>query len=243
MVKGKTKIHRKLDLSRLPTHLGIIMDGNGRWATKRGLPRNLGHKAGCENIKRIIQNVYDLGIKHLSFFAFSTENWKRPQEEIDGIFGVVRDYLDEDGEEFVQKGIRVIACGDLTKLPNDLVEAFRKVEARTKNCNDMVLNLAVNYGGRDEILRAVNLAIKDGALLQSHHDFAKFLDTAQLPDPDFIIRTSGEMRLSNFMLWQMAYSELYFTQTYWPSFSNRELQQAIISFQNRKRRFGGIKNN
>ncbi len=243
MVKGKTKIHRRIDLSRMPTHLAIIMDGNGRWATKRGLPRNLGHKAGCENIKRIIQNVYDLGIRHLSFFAFSTENWKRPQEEIDGIFSVIRDYLKEDSNEFPERDIRVVGCGDLSKLPSDLVDAFRKVEEKTKSCTTMVLNLAVNYGGRDEILRAANLAMKEGAPLNSHQDFAKFMYTANLPDPDFVIRTSGEMRLSNFMLWQMAYSELYFTPTYWPSFSNKELQRAIISFQSRKRRFGGIKNN
>lgn len=240
MSAGKIKINKHLDLTRLPEHIAIIMDGNGRWATHRGLPRNMGHKAGCENLKRIIQHIYDLGIKYATFFTFSTENWKRPKEEIDGIFNIVRDYLDEDGEQFLEKGARVIVSGDYTKLPKDLVDSIERIVNKTKNCDKFTLNLAINYGGRDEILRGVNKAIKEGKELSSPKEFSDLLYSANLPDPDFIIRTSGEMRVSNFMLWQMAYSEFYFTKTYWPSFSEKDLQKALIDFQRRKRRYGNI---
>ena len=240
MSAGKIKINKHLDLTRLPEHIAIIMDGNGRWATHRGLPRNMGHKAGCENLKRIIQHIYDLGIKYATFFTFSTENWKRPQEEIDGIFNIVRDYLDEDGEQFLEKGAKVIVSGDYTKLPKDLVDSIERIVNKTQNCDKFTLNLAINYGGRDEILRGVNKAIKEGKELSSPKEFSDLLYSANLPDPDFIIRTSGEMRVSNFMLWQMAYSEFYFTKTYWPSFSEKDLQKALIDFQRRKRRYGNI---
>ena len=240
MEARKIKISKQLDLNRLPKHIAIIMDGNGRWATKRGLPRNMGHKAGCENLKRIIEHIYDLGISCATFYTFSTENWKRPQEEIDGIFNVVRDYLDEDGDSFVQKDARVVVSGDYSKLPQDLVDSISRIIQKTKNCKTFTLNLAINYGGRDEILRGVNSAIENGQKLDSAADFAKLLYNADLPEPDFVIRTSGEMRLSNFMLWQMAYSELYFTKIYWPSFTEKQLQKALIDFQKRKRRFGAL---
>lgn len=240
MFAGKIKINKHLDLSRLPAHIAIIMDGNGRWATRRGLPRNMGHKAGCENLKRIVQHIYDLGIKYATFYTFSTENWKRPKEEIDGIFSIVRDYLDEDGDSFLERGARVVVSGDYTKLPSDLVDSISRIVEKTKNCDKFTLNLAINYGGRDEILRGVNKAIESGEKLESVDDFSKLLYSSELPDPDFIIRTSGEMRISNFMLWQMAYSEFYFTKTYWPSFSEKDLQLALIDFQRRKRRYGSI---
>lgn len=240
MEARKIKISKQLDLNRLPKHIAIIMDGNGRWATKRGLPRNMGHKAGCENLKRIIEHIYDLGISCATFYTFSTENWKRPQEEIDGIFNVVRDYLDEDGDSFVQKDARVVVSGDYSKLPQDLVDSISRIIQKTKNCKTFTLNLAINYGGRDEILRGVNSAIENGQKLDSTADFTKLLYNADLPEPDFVIRTSGEMRLSNFMLWQMAYSELYFTKIYWPSFTEKQLQKALIDFQKRKRRFGAL---
>lgn len=240
MEAKKIKINKHLDLSRLPQHIAIIMDGNGRWATKRGLPRNMGHRAGCENLKVIVEHIYDLGIKCATFFVFSTENWRRPKEEIDGIFNVVRDYLDEDGDDFVAKGAKVVISGDYTKLPEDLVAAFDRIIEKTKNCDKFILNLAVNYGAKDELLRGVNKAIKEGKVLESPADFDKFLYTADLPDLDFVIRTSGEMRLSNFMLWQLAYSELYFTPIYWPAFKPKDLQNALIDFQKRKRRFGAV---
>lgn len=237
---SKIKLNKRLDLGRLPTHIAIIMDGNGRWATKRGLPRNMGHKAGCENLKNIVEFIYELGIKYATFFTFSTENWKRPKEEIDGIFNVVRDYLDEDGEEFVKKGAKIVVSGDYTKLPQDLVDAINRILEKTKNCNKFVLNLAINYGGRDEILMGVNKAIQAGKELQNNQEFSKLLYNSDIPDPDFVIRTSGEMRVSNFMLWQMAYSEFYFTNVYWPSFTEKDLQKALIEFQKRKRRFGAV---
>ncbi len=236
----KIKINKHLDLSRLPQHIAIIMDGNGRWATKRGLPRNLGHKAGCENLKKIVEHIYELGIKCATFFVFSTENWRRPKDEIDGIFDVVRDYINEDCEEFTQKGAKIVISGDYKKLPADIVEAFDKVIDRTKDCDKFTLNLAVNYGARDELLRAFRLAKEDGVELNSSQDLEKYLYTAGLPQLDFVIRTSGEMRLSNFMLWQLCYSELYFTKTFWPSFKPKELQKALINYQNRKRRFGAL---
>lgn len=240
MVLGETKVYRKLDLTKLPKHIAIIMDGNGRWATHRGLPRSLGHKAGCENIKRITRNIYDLGIGVVTFFAFSTENWKRPKEEIDNIFNLIREYVNESLDEFIEKDVKITFCGDYKKLPKDIVSAFEKAIKKTKNCKKFVINFAVNYGGRDEILRAVNKAIKNGKTLDEK-GFKDLLDTKDLIDPDFIIRTSGEMRVSNFMLYQMAYSEFYFCKTYWPSFSNKDLQTALIDFQKRKRRFGDIK--
>ncbi len=240
MAADKLHILKQLDLSRLPTHIAIIMDGNGRWATKRGLPRNMGHKAGCENLKRIIEHIYDLGIKYATFFTFSTENWKRPQEEIDGIFNIVRDYLNDNAEEFLRRGARVVISGDYTRLPQDLVNSIENIVKKTKDCDKFTLNLAINYGGRDEILRAVNEAVKLGKPINSAEEFKKLLYSSDLPDPDFVIRTSGEMRVSNFMLWQMAYSEFYFTKTYWPAFSKKDLQLALIDFQKRKRRFGSI---
>lgn len=240
MEAKKVKINKRLDLARLPQHIAIIMDGNGRWATRRGLPRNMGHKAGCENLKVIVQHIYDLGIKCATFFVFSTENWRRPKEEIDGIFAVVRDYLNEDGDDFVKKGARIIVSGDYKKLPADIVETFEHLIDKTKDCTKFTLNLAVNYGARDEMLRGINMVVREGKELASPDEFEKYLYSSGLPPLDFVIRTSGEQRLSNFMLWQLAYSELYFTRTYWPSFSPKELQLALIDFQKRKRRFGAV---
>lgn len=236
----KVKINKHLDLNRLPQHIAIIMDGNGRWATRRGMPRNFGHKAGCENLKKIVEHIYDLGIKCATFFVFSTENWRRPKEEIDGIFNVVRDYINDDGDDFVRRNSKVVISGDYKKLPSDIVEAFDNLIEKTKNCKSFTLNLAVNYGARDELLRAFNLAREAGVELKTAQDLEQYLYTADLPDLDFVIRTSGEMRLSNFMLWQLGYSELYFTKTYWPSFTPKELQKALIDFQKRKRRFGAV---
>lgn len=238
----KIKISRKLDLHRLPQHIAIIMDGNGRWAKRRGLPRNMGHKAGFENIKRIVEHLYNLGIKYVTFFTFSTENWKRPQEEIDGIFNLVRNHLQDEKEvqKFLDNDIKLMTMGDISKLPNDLYQKLIETTQKTQNASKMVLNLAINYGGRDEIVRAVNLAIEKGEKVQSSKDFEQFLYSKDLPEPDFVIRTSGELRLSNFMLYQMAYSEFYFTKTYWPDFNEKELQRALIDFQKRKRRFGAV---
>ena len=238
----KHKISHKLNLNRLPRHIAIIMDGNGRWAKRRGLTRNMGHKAGFENVKKIVEHAYELGIKFLTFFTFSTENWKRPQAEIDGIFDLVRNHFKNEDEvnKLIDNGIRVTTMGDITKLPEDLYKKLLEVKEKTQDGNKLTLNLAINYGGRDEILRAVNQAVKVGECLEKEEDFAKYLYTDSLPDPDFVIRTSGELRLSNFMLYQMAYSELYFTKVFWPSFGKKEFEKALIDFQNRNRRFGAV---
>lgn len=237
---AKIKINKLLNLERLPNHIAIILDGNGRWATKRGLPRNAGHKAGCENLKKVVQHIYDLGIKSTTLFLFSTENWKRPQEEIDGIFKLVDKYLTDEVENLVKNGAKVTILGDYRKLPENLVKTLDEILVKTADCKTARLNLAINYGGRDEILRAVNKAIKDNKEIISEQDFEKLLYSSDLPPLDFVIRTSGELRLSNFMLWQMAYSELYFTKTLWPDFSPQELQLALINYQRRKRRFGKV---
>lgn len=240
LFKRKHKDCAELNKNKLPNHLAIIMDGNGRWAQRRGLPRNLGHKAGCDNIKRITNSVNNLGIKFLTYYAFSTENWKRPKDEIDGIFNLVRQYIKSTADEFLKNNIRVVSIGDITKIPEDLYLELQKIAEKTKACSGMTLCFAINYGGRDEILRAVNKAIENGKKLAGVEEFASLLDTAEMPDPDFVIRTSGEMRLSNFLMFQMAYSELCFTRTYWPDFSEKELIECIINFQSRNRRFGGL---
>lgn len=239
----KLKVNRKLDLHKLPQHIAIIMDGNGRWAKRRGLPRSFGHKAGFENIKKIVEHIYKLGIPYVTFFTFSTENWKRPQDEIDGIFNLVRDHLNNEKEvqRFLDNDIKLVTMGNLAKLPSDLHNKIVEVAQKTQNAKKLTLNLAINYGGRDEILKAVNLAINDGKILNSSKEFEKYLYSKDLPDPDFVIRTSGELRISNFMLYQMAYSEFYFTKTYWPDFRPKQLEAALIDYQKRQRRFGAVK--
>ena len=236
----KPIINKRLNLERLPKHIAIILDGNGRWATRRGLPRKVGHKAGCDNLKKIMEHVYELGIYSVSLFLFSTENWKRPQDEIDNIFNIVNDYIDDGEKELVEKQVKVVVSGDYTKLPENLSNAIASIVEKTKDCNKRILNLAINYGGRDEIVRAVNLALKEKRESVTTQEFEKLLYAQELPPLDFVIRTSGEMRLSNFMLWQIAYSELYFTRTLWPDFSPKELERALIDYQRRKRRFGNI---
>ena len=239
----KNKFNKKLNLQKLPQHIAIIMDGNGRWASRRGLPRNMGHKAGFENIKKIVEHIYKLGIKVVTFFTFSTENWKRPQEEIDGIFNLVRNHLKDDKEvqRLIDNDIKLTTMGDISKLPEDLYNKLTEVQQKTQNAKKLVLNLAINYGGRAEILRAVNEIVKSGKGVKTAEEFASYLYSASLPDPDFVIRTSGELRISDFMLYQMAYSEFYFTKTYWPDFSTKQLEKALIDFQKRKRRFGAVK--
>ena len=240
MKDNKLKLTSRLNLDKLPTNIGIIMDGNGRWATRRGLPRSAGHRAGISTMRKIVAFASDLGIKYVTVFACSTENLKRPKNEVDAFFELMREYLNEDTKQFTDKGIRVCFIGDYETLPKDLVDgANRGVEA-TKHCIGMTLVLAVNYGGRDDIVRAVNKAVKAGKQV-TQESFANLLYTTNIPDPDLVIRTSGELRISNFLLYQMAYAELFFTKTLWPSFSTKEFQTAICAFQRRTRRFGKLK--
>lgn len=223
---------------KLPEHIGIIMDGNGRWALKRGLSRLIGHKNGVEAVRKTIRYASDIGIKVLTLFAFSTENWKRDKNEIDGIFNIVEEYLETDLEEFKNREIKLRTMGDISKLPKKIYQKLIDYTKQTSNNNGLILNIAINYGARDELLRACNHLIKKGKTA-TFDDLKNNLYSSDLPDPDLIIRTSGEMRLSNFMLFQSAYSELYFTKSYWPAFDVRQFNKALIEYSKRDRRFGG----
>ena len=234
-------MQKELVEDNLPKHIAIIMDGNGRWATRRGLPRNLGHKAGIKAIEKTIDAMIKFQIPILSLFAFSTENWKRDKKEIDGIFSLVRDYISQNKEAFLKKGVRVLSMGDLSPFPEDLVTSLNDVQEKTKENKRLILNLALNYGGRRDIVRAVNQVIQDKKSKIDEKEFEKYLYSYPLPDPDLVIRTSGEMRLSNFMMYQLAYCELYFTPVLWPDFGEKDLKKAIKDFQKRERRFGGNK--
>ena len=227
----------KMDLNNIPNHVAFIMDGNGRWATKRGLPRTAGHKAGIEALRCVIQRATELGIKIISLYAFSTENWKRPVAEVEEIFNLLREYLNEDTSKLVEQGVKVVTMGDISKLPNDIREAIERCVKETKNCDKYTFNVGINYGGRPEIIRAVNNIITAGVKSVTEKEFSQYLYTANLPDPDFIVRTSGEMRLSNFMPYQSAYSEFYFPKTFWPDFREKELDIAVLEYQKRHRRY------
>lgn len=227
-------------LKKIPKHIAIIMDGNGRWATRRGLPRNLGHKEGVNAIERTIEACLKFGIKFCTFFAFSTENWKRNQEEIDGIFTLLRDYLSNEENIFLTKKIKVQSIGILSPFPEDLRQSLLEIKKQTENFDNLVVTFALNYGGRDDIVRAVNTLIQNGNKVIDEKMILENLDTKDMPEPDFVIRTSGEQRISNFLLYQMAYSELYFPKVYWPDFNEKQLYKALLNYQKRDRRFGGV---
>ncbi|MBR2944509.1 MAG: di-trans,poly-cis-decaprenylcistransferase [Clostridia bacterium] len=220
-------------------HIAFIMDGNGRWAKKRLLPRQVGHKYGAKAFKDIVKYCFELGIKTVTTYAFSTENWSRPQAEIDSIIQLLRDY----NTEIIEDGhARIIYIGDKSNLPNDLATVMIEGEEKTKD-RDFLLNIAFNYGGRSEIVNAFNKLIKEGKDSITEEDISNSLYTSGVPDPDLIIRTAGEYRLSNFLLWQCAYSELYFTNVLWPDFGRKQLDAAIKDFYNRDRRYGGLNKN
>lgn len=227
-------------MTDLPIHIGIIMDGNGRWATKRGLPRNLGHKQGIKAIEKTVVACKKFNIKYCTFFAFSTENWKRSKEEIDGIFDLLRQYLKKDNNVFIKNKIKVMSIGVLDKFPKDLQNALSDIKEKTKDYNDTCVIFALNYGGRDDIVRAVNKLIQEGHKKIEEKLLLENLDTKDIPEPDLVIRTSGEMRISNFLLYQMAYSELYFPKVYWPDFNEKYLKKCLDIYQKRNRRFGGL---
>lgn len=227
--------------SRIPNHIAIIMDGNGRWATKRGKPRLFGHKAGVESLKRTIFACLDFKIKVLSIFAFSTENWKRPKEEVDGIFNLIEEFTEDSFKPFMDNGVKIRTMGDLSKLPDKLKNLLLDLTEKTKHNENLILNIGINYGGRAEIVRAVNKVIESGVKECNEQDIINNLYTFDLPDPDLIIRASGENRISNFMLFQCAYSEFYFPKVHWPDFNKKQIQKAISAYQKRNRRFGGLK--
>lgn len=224
----------------IPSHIGIIMDGNGRWAKKRGLPRNAGHKAGAKTLEAVAEYANKIGVANLTVYAFSTENWSRPKEEVDGIMKLFEDYLKECCEKIISRNIKMNFFGDLSILNNNILKLISEVEELSEKCTGNSLNLCINYGGRNEIVNAVNILIKEGKTEITQEDISSNIYTKNIPDPELIIRPSGEFRLSNFLLWQSAYSEFYFDDVLWPDFSEKNLDQAIKSFNSRNRRFGGI---
>jgi undecaprenyl diphosphate synthase len=231
-----------LALPQVPGHVAIIMDGNGRWATRRGLPRLAGHRAGTENLRRVIERLGDYGVRYLTLYAFSTENWSRPKREIRGLMSILRHYLRRETKRLHANGIRLRHIGKLDALDPKLQQLVLDAIDLTKDNDRMTLCVAFNYGGRAEIVEAVRRIVAEGVSPDRIDDalFTSYLHTAQLPDPDLIIRTAGEIRLSNFLLWQGAYAEFVSTPVYWPDFDVHDIDEALLAYSQRKRRFGGL---
>jgi len=229
-------------MSGLPKHIAIIMDGNGRWAELRGVPRTEGHRRGAQRAKEIIEASYEIGLGNLTLYTFSVENWRRPLDEVFTLMSLLKEYLIKEKETLVSKGIRFRTIGNRDMLPEDVISIIRDVEEATLDGSSMNLVLCLSYGGRDEIIRAVRRLLAERVEPEEidEENFKNYLDTKGLPDPDLIIRTSGERRLSNFLLYQSAYAELYFTETLWPDFTREEFFEAIQDFQKRQRRFGAV---
>ncbi len=246
MLFRKKKLKREIDYNNLPAHIGIIMDGNGRWAKKRGLPRSAGHSAGADTLKKIVTECNKMGIKYITVYAFSTENWKRPKEEVDYLMNLLLSYLRDAEKTLAGENVVIKAIGSRKELSEEIQEQIIKTEEFTMNNTGIIMNIAVNYGSREEITTAVKEIAKnvsEGKVACediTSQMISDSLYTKNQPDPDLIIRTSGEERISNFLLWQLAYSELWFTNKLWPDFNKNDLLDAIYDFQNRGRRFGGV---
>lgn len=238
---------QKIKKAPLPRHIAIIMDGNGRWAKKRSLPRTAGHAAGMRRVREVIRAVDELGVHVLTLYSFSTENWKRPKKEVEYLMKLPIKFLKSDLQELVDRNVKVQMLGDINKLPELTRSALTEFVEKTKENTGLILNFAINYGSRDEILIAIQQLLADIQSGKVEHSeinenlFNEYLLTRGLPDPDLVIRTSGEIRISNFLLWQIAYSELWFTDVLWPDFSKKLLYEAIVSFQKRSRRYGAVK--
>ena len=231
---------------RVPNHIAIILDGNGRWAKSKGMPRSYGHVKGCENLEYICEVAKELGVKYLTVYAFSTENWKRSREEVEGLMKLFRNYLKKCIKISKKNNMRVRVIGDPTAFDEDIQIKIRELEEFSKDFDELHFQIALNYGSRDEITRAVNRMLEDqksGILTApvTEDTISKYLDTAGIPDPDLMIRTSGELRLSNYLIWQLAYTEFYFTDVPWPDFKKEELVKAIEKYNERDRRYGGVK--
>ncbi len=231
-----------LPIEKLPRHVAIIMDGNGRWAISRGLPRLAGHRAGTENLRRVIRATVEFGIKYLTIYAFSTENWGRPPEEVQGLMHILEDVIDKELDELHKEGVQLRHIGRLEQLAPKLQEKVMHAMELTRKNDHLILNIAWNYGGRDEIVQAIQRIIKEGIEPDKITDelVSQYMYTAGVPDPDLIIRTSGELRISNFLIWQAAYSEWYITPTFWPDFDKEEYRRALETFAQRDRRYGGV---
>lgn len=223
----------------LPKHIGIILDGNGRWATRQGLPRNFGHREGVNAIVRTVEAARKFGIKRLSIFAFSTENWKRSDEEVQGIFDLLKEFFVKELDRMVKNGVKINFFGDLSRFKGELREILDKTALATENNDTIIVNICLNYGGKQDIVQAVNKLIAEGKKEITEEDIANNLYSKGQPDLDFVIRTSGEQRISNFMIYQSAYAELYFPKILWPDFDEKALYEALIEYSKRKRRFGG----
>ena len=229
-------------LNKIPTHIAIIMDGNGRWAAARGLPRLAGHRAGTENLRRVIRACVEFGIQYLTIYAFSTENWGRPKEEVDGLMQIVEDVIDKELGELDKEGVQLRHIGRLEHVNPSLRDKVLSAVEQTKNNTRLKLNIAFNYGGRDEIVCAIRAMLDNGVKPDDVTEplISQYMFTAGIPDPDLIVRTSGEMRISNFLIWQSAYSEWYVTDSYWPDFDKEELRKALVDYNQRERRFGRL---
>ena len=231
----------------VPQHVAIILDGNGRWAKSKGMPRNYGHAQGSKNVERICEEAWRLGIKYLTVYAFSTENWNRPQDEVDALMNLLRRYMKTCLTTASKNDMKVRVIGDITRLDEDIRSRILELEEATKNNGGLNFQIAINYGSRDELVRGIRRLAQD--CVDNKQDPAeiteavieRYLDTHGIPDPDLLIRTSGEQRLSNFLLWQLAYTEIYFTDVHWPAFTKEELIKAIEQYNKRDRRFGGVK--
>lgn len=239
----------KIDVTgmKIPEHVAIILDGNGRWAKKRLLPRNAGHAAGAKTVEKIIEDAHDLGIKYMTMYAFSTENWNRPESEVKALMKLLRNYLKDCIERANKNDMKCLVIGDKSRLDQDIVDKINELEECSKDNQGITFIIALNYGSRDEIRRAVMKMAQDckeGKMNPediTESTISDYLDTKGIPDPDLLIRTSGEIRLSNYLLWQLAYTEFYFTDVLWPDFDKEELKKAIVKYNQRDRRFGGIK--
>lgn len=237
------RLANQLDYSRLPQHVAVIMDGNGRWAKKKDLPRIEGHRAGTKSVQEVVETCARLGIKYLTLYAFSKENWKRPKKEVSTLWKLLEDYLKKEDKNLMKNHLRLKVIGQKKDIPSRVNKELERVENMTKDNQGLTILLALNYGGRAEIIDAVKKIKEDKSIdIQSltEEKFSKYLYTSSIPDPDLLIRTSGELRVSNFLLWQIAYSEIWITQELWPDFQRKHVLQAIIDYQKRERRFGDI---
>jgi undecaprenyl diphosphate synthase len=237
----RKKLESRIDKANIPAHVAIIMDGNGRWAKRKGIDRISGHREGMKSVRSVVKAANELGIRLVTLFAFSEQNWKRPKVEVDALMELLKQYLLRERNRLAKNGIRLNAIGRLWELPKDVFLVLMDTIEMTKECNSLILTLALSYGGREEIVDAVKEIISRRNILSedvNEQSFSNYLYTVDLPEPDLLIRTSGEFRLSNFLLWQLAYTEIYFTKTLWPDFRKKHLIKALINYQSRERRFG-----
>lgn len=237
----KGKLESLIDKNNIPEHIVIIMDGNGRWAKKKCLDRISGHREGMKSVRSVVKGAKEIGVTHVTLYAFSAQNWNRPKVEVEALMELLKHYLVKEGDKLIENGVRLNAIGRLWELPRDVYEVLTETIEKSKECTELTLTLALSYGGREEIIDAVKEMVSHGNIATediNQSNFSNFLYTSDLPEPDLLIRTSGEMRLSNFMLWQLAYTEIYVTKTLWPNFRKQHLIKAILNYQKRERRFG-----